>query len=43
VAAVTRLKLDPAMASAPLVTSIANTAGVVICFAIATAFLFPAN
>ncbi|MFN4090576.1 MAG: magnesium transporter [Alphaproteobacteria bacterium] len=38
----TRLKLDPATASAPLVTSIADAAGVLIYFAIATAFLIPA-
>ncbi|MGF1612312.1 MAG: magnesium transporter [Kiloniellales bacterium] len=34
-----RLRLDPATASAPLVTSIADATGVVIYFAIATAFL----
>jgi magnesium transporter len=34
-----RLKVDPATASAPLVTSIADAAGVLIYFAIATAFL----
>ena len=38
----TKLNLDPATASAPLVTSIADAAGVLIYFAIATAFLFPA-
>lgn len=37
----TKLRLDPATASAPLVTSIADAAGVLIYFAIATAFLFP--
>ncbi len=37
----TRLKLDPATASAPLITSIADASGVVIYFALATAFLFP--
>jgi magnesium transporter len=37
----TRLNLDPATASAPLVTSIADAAGVLIYFTIATAFLFP--
>ena len=37
----TKLNLDPATASAPLVTSIADAAGVLIYFAIATAFLFP--
>jgi magnesium transporter len=36
-----RLNLDPAAASAPLVTSIADAAGVVIYFGIATAFLLP--
>jgi magnesium transporter len=37
-----RLKFDPAAASAPLITSIADATGVVIYFAIATAFLpFP--
>jgi magnesium transporter len=35
-----RLRLDPATASAPLVTTIADAIGVVIYFAIATAFLF---
>jgi len=35
----TRFNLDPATASAPLVTSIADAAGVLIYFAIATAFL----
>lgn len=34
-----RLKLDPATASAPLVTTIADAVGVVIYFTIATAFL----
>jgi magnesium transporter len=34
-----RFKLDPATASAPLVTSIADAAGVVIYFGIATAIL----
>lgn len=34
-----RLRLDPATASAPLVTSIADAAGVMIYFAIATSFL----
>jgi magnesium transporter len=34
-----RLKLDPASASAPLVTSIADVAGVLIYFAIAAAIL----
>ena len=38
----TKLDFDPATASAPLVTSIADAAGVLIYFAIATAFLFPA-
>lgn len=38
--ALTKLNLDPATASAPLVTSIADAAGVLIYFAIATAFLF---
>jgi magnesium transporter len=33
------LKLDPATASAPLITSIADAVGVVIYFAIATAML----
>ncbi|MFN3663804.1 magnesium transporter [Yoonia sp.] len=37
----TKLNLDPATASAPLVTSIADASGVLIYFAIATAFLFP--
>jgi len=37
--ALTRFKLDPATASAPLVTSIADVVGVVIYFSIATAFL----
>jgi magnesium transporter len=35
----TRFGLDPATASAPLITSIADAAGVLIYFAIATAFL----
>jgi len=35
-----RFNLDPATASAPLVTTIADAVGVVIYFAIATAFLF---
>ncbi|MBX3489063.1 magnesium transporter [Parvibaculum sp.] len=35
----TRFNLDPATASAPLVTSIADSAGVIVYFAIATAFL----
>lgn len=34
-----RLRLDPASASAPLITSIADAVGVLIYFAIATAFL----
>ena len=34
-----KLKLDPATASAPLVTSIADATGVVIYFSIATALL----
>ncbi len=38
----TKLKLDPATASAPLVTSICDATGVMIYFALATAFLFPA-
>ncbi|TVQ31544.1 MAG: magnesium transporter [Geminicoccaceae bacterium] len=37
----TRFKLDPATASAPLITSIADATGVLIYFALATAFLFP--
>lgn len=37
----TRLRLDPATASAPLVTSIADAAGVLIYFSIATTFLLP--
>ncbi|TVR99768.1 MAG: magnesium transporter [Rhodospirillales bacterium] len=36
-----RLNMDPATASAPLVTSIADVAGVVIYFAIATRILLP--
>ena len=39
--ALTNLNLDPATACARLVTSIADAAGVLIYFAIATAFLFP--
>jgi magnesium transporter len=35
----TRLKLDPATASAPLVTSVADIGGVVIYFGIATWYL----
>jgi len=35
----TRLKLDPATASAPLITSIADIVGILIYFSIATAFL----
>jgi magnesium transporter len=35
----TRLKLDPATASAPLITSIADIAGVLIYFTVATTFL----
>ncbi|HVL36020.1 MAG TPA: magnesium transporter [Burkholderiales bacterium] len=35
-----RLKLDPATASAPLITSIADAAGVILYFAIATTLLF---
>jgi magnesium transporter len=38
----TRLNLDPATASAPLVTSICDVVGVLIYFGIATAVLFPA-
>lgn len=34
-----RFKLDPATASAPLVTSIADISGVLIYFAIASAYL----
>jgi len=34
-----RFKLDPATASAPLVTSIADASGVLIYFALATAIL----
>jgi magnesium transporter len=37
--AFSRLKLDPATASAPLITCIADIAGIVIYFAIATAIL----
>ena len=36
-----RFRLDPATASAPLVTSIADALGVILYFAIATSFLFP--
>ncbi len=36
-----RLKLDPATASAPLVATMADAAGVFIYFAVATAILFP--
>ncbi len=39
--ALTKLNLDPDTASAPLVTSTADAAGVLIYCAIATAFLFP--
>jgi magnesium transporter len=35
----TRMKLDPATASAPLITSIADATGVLIYFAIASALL----
>ncbi|MEX2166887.1 MAG: magnesium transporter [Methyloceanibacter sp.] len=35
----TRLKLDPATASAPLITSIADIVGILIYFSIATTFL----
>ena len=38
-----RLRLDPATASAPLVTSIADATGVFIYFAIATLLLFPST
>ena len=38
-----RLKLDPATASAPLVTTLADAAGVFIYFGVATAILFPAG
>jgi len=38
----TRLRLDPATASAPLITSIADATGVLIYFTIATLLLFPA-
>lgn len=34
-----RFRLDPASASAPLITSIADTVGVVVYFGIASAFL----
>jgi magnesium transporter len=37
----TRLRLDPATASAPLVASIADAVGVMVYFAIATAILLP--
>jgi len=37
-----RFRMDPATASAPLVTTIADAAGVFIYFAVATAILFPA-
>lgn len=37
-----RFKLDPATASAPLVTTLADAAGVFIYFGVATAILFPA-
>lgn len=37
--ALTKLKFDPATASAPLITSIADAAGVIIYFSIATAIL----
>jgi magnesium transporter len=37
----TRLKLDPAAASAPLITSIADAVGILVYFAIATALLAP--
>ena len=37
-----RLKLDPATASAPLVTTMADAAGVFIYFGVATTILFPA-
>jgi magnesium transporter len=36
-----RVKLDPATASAPLVATLADASGVFIYFAIATMFLFP--
>jgi magnesium transporter len=36
-----RFKMDPATASAPLVTTMADAAGVFIYFAVATAILFP--
>ena len=36
-----RLKLDPATASAPLVTTLADASGVFIYFGVATAILFP--
>jgi len=35
----TRLRLDPATASAPLITSLADMAGVIIYFSIATWYL----
>jgi magnesium transporter len=37
----TRLNFDPATASAPLITSIADAIGVLVYFSIATAFLLP--
>ncbi len=40
--ALNRLGVDPATASAPLVTSLADAAGVMVYFAIATAILLPA-
>jgi magnesium transporter len=39
----TRFRLDPATASAPLVTSIADATGVLIYFTLATRFLIPAS
>jgi magnesium transporter len=36
-----RFKLDPATASAPLVTTLADASGVFIYFGVATAILFP--
>jgi magnesium transporter len=39
--ALSRFKMDPATASAPLVTTMADAAGVFIYFAVATAILFP--
>jgi magnesium transporter len=38
-----RFKLDPATASAPLVTTLADASGVFIYFGVATAILFPAG